>query len=325
MNVKFISVAAKGFKAYASTYKGYFVHLTEAATVNEVKYPAGLYFGGESGWEYLTNDTNVAAIEQKIKDAVNALDAKVAISSWNADTRKLTITGGVDETDGKVGVTNTNSAVVYNADGVDSLIAGARTFAETEDARLQVNAGGKHTHAVSASGTIAPNLTPTAKHITASATAPTVTMSDTKFITELGTPTKEYLVTDTIAANGMVTNLSADKVIYNAEYNTANECLDLTPVTLTVTKNSNAITYATGASTTTTSSTASFVTSYSKTSSAAASVASVTKPTITLADTATSGGVVLLQSVEGATTTVNVSGTATEAGEHNHTLSKKTA
>ena len=104
MNVKFISVAAGGFKAYdASKYKGYFVHLTSETTIGNVKYPAGLYFGGESGWEYLTNDTNVAAIEQKIKDAVNALDAKVAISSWNAVDRKLTITGGVDETDGKVG------------------------------------------------------------------------------------------------------------------------------------------------------------------------------------------------------------------------------
>ena len=231
----------------------------------------------------------------------------------------------INETDGKVGVTNTNSAVVYNADGVDSLIAGAKTYAETKVAEMQVDAGGAHTHAVSASGTITPNLTTTAKHITASATAPTVTMSGTKFLTGLGTPTKEYLVTDTIAANGMVTNLSANKVIYNAEYNTANECLDLTPVTLTVTKNANAITYATGASTTTTSSTASFVTGYSSPSSAAASVASVTKPTITLADTATSGGVVLLQSVAGATTNVTVSGTATEAGSHSHTLSKKTA
>lgn len=103
MNVKFISVAASGFQAYKSGFQGYFVHLTEAATINEVKYPAGLYFGGKSGWEYLTNDTNVAAIEQKIREAVEALDANVAISSWNADTRKLTITGGVAETDGKVG------------------------------------------------------------------------------------------------------------------------------------------------------------------------------------------------------------------------------
>ena len=104
MNVKFISVAAGGFKAYdALKYKGYFVHLTEAATIGEINYPAGLYFGGEKGWEYLTNDTNVAAIEQKIREAVEALDAKVAISSWNAVDRKLTITGGVDEVDGKVG------------------------------------------------------------------------------------------------------------------------------------------------------------------------------------------------------------------------------
>ena len=205
------------------------------------------------------------------------------------------------------------------------MIAGAKTYAETKVAEMQVDAGGAHTHAVSASGTITPNLTTTTKHITASATAPTVTMSGTKFLTGLGEATKAYLVTDTIAANGMVTNLSANKDIYNAKYDSANECLDLTPVTLTVTKNANAITYATGASTTTTSSTASFVTSYSNTSSAAASVASVTKPTITLADTATSGGVVLLQSVAGATTNVTVSGTATEAGSHSHTLSKKTA
>ena len=193
---------------------------------------------------------------------------------------------------------------------------------------MQVDAGGAHTHNLSVTASCTPQLTQTTKHITASATAPTVTMKDTKFLTGLGTPTKEYLVTDTIAANGMVTNLSADKVIYNAEYNTANECLDLTPVTLTVTKNSNAITYATGASTAstpTTGPTTSFVTSYSNPSSAAASVASVTKPTITLADTATSGGVVLLQSVAGASTPVNVSGTAQEAGSHIHTLSKKTA
>ena len=205
------------------------------------------------------------------------------------------------------------------------MIAGAKTHAETAIGKMQVDAGGKHTHNLSVSGSCTPNLTSTAKHITASATAPAVTMSSTKFLTGLGTPTKEYLVTDTIAANGMVTNLSADKVIYNAEYNTANECLDLTPVTLTVTKNSNAITYATGASTTTTGTTASFVTGYSSPSSAAASVASVTKPTITLADTASSGGVVLLSSVAGAPTSVAVSGTATEAGSHSHTLSKKTA
>ena len=190
---------------------------------------------------------------------------------------------------------------------------------------MQVDAGGAHTHNLSVTASCTPQLTPTTKHITASATAPTVTMSGTKFLTGLGEATKAYLVTDTIAANGMVTNLSANKDIYNAKYDSANECLDLTPVTLTVTKNANAITYATGASTTTTSSTASFVTGYSSPSSAAASVASVTKPTITLADTATSGGVVLLQSVAGATTNVTVSGTATEAGSHSHTLSKKTA
>ena len=205
------------------------------------------------------------------------------------------------------------------------MIASAKTYAETKVAEMQVDADGAHTHNLSVTASCTPQLTPTTKHITASATAPTVTMSGTKFLTGLGEATKAYLVTDTIAANGMVTNLSANKDIYNAKYDSANECLDLTPVTLTVTKNANAITYATGASTTTTSSTASFVTGYSSPSSAAASVASVTKPTITLADTATSGGVVLLQSVAGATTNVTVSGTATESGSHSHTLSKKSA
>ena len=120
------------------------------------------------------------------------------------------------------------------------MIAGAKTYAETEDARQQVDAGGAHTHNLSVTASCTPQLTPTTKHITASATAPTVTMSDTKFLTGLGTPTKAYLLTDTIAANGMVTNLSANKDIYNAKYDSANECLDLTPVTLTVTKNANA-------------------------------------------------------------------------------------
>ncbi len=245
-----------------------------------------------------------------------------------ADSSNKVTLKNISETDGKVGVTSTNSAVVYNAAGVDSLIAGARTYAETEDARLQVNTGGAHTHNLSVTASCTPQLTSTTKHITASATAPTVTMSSTKFLTGLGTPTKEYLVTDTIAAKGMVTNLSANKDIYNAKYDEATECLELTIVTLTVTKNENAITYATGASTASTpitGPTTSFVTGYSSPSSAAASVASVTKPTITLADTATSGGVVLLQSVAGATTNVTVSGTATEAGSHSHTLSKKTA
>lgn len=190
---------------------------------------------------------------------------------------------------------------------------------------MQVDAGGKHTHSLSITTSCTPQLTPTTKHITASATGAAVKMSGTKFLTGLGTPTKEYLVTNTIAANGMVTNLSADKQMYNADYDNVNECLNLTPVTLTVTKNANVITYATGASTTTTSSTASFVTGYSSPSSAAASVASVTQPTITLADTATSGGVVLLSSVAGAPTSVTVSGTTQESGSHSHTLSKKTA
>ena len=205
------------------------------------------------------------------------------------------------------------------------MIAGAKTYAETKVAEMQVDAGGAHTHAVSASGTITPNLTTTAKHITASATGAAVKMSGTKFLTGLGTPTKEYLVTDTIAANGMVTNLSANKDIYNAKYDSANECLDLTPVTLTVTKNANAITYATGASTTTTSATASFVTGYSSPSSAAASVASVTQPTITLADTATAGGVALLQSEARAAAPVTARDASQEYGSHSHTLSKKTA
>lgn len=205
------------------------------------------------------------------------------------------------------------------------MIAGTRTYAETEDARQQVDAGGAHTHNLSASGSCTPKLTSTAKHITASATGAAVKMSSTKFLTGLGEATKAYLVTDTIAANGMVTNLSANKDIYNAHYDEATECLELSTVTLTVTKNANAITYATGASTTTTSSTASFVTGYSSPTSAAASVASVTQPTITLADTETSGGVVLLSSVSGASTPVAVSGTVGEAGSHVHTLSKKTA
>lgn len=106
-NVKFFTLGATDFKEWNALYKGYFVYLTTEATINTKKYPAGLYFGGESAWEYLTNDSDIAAIEKKISDAIKALDVTTNVQSveYTAATStsgaKLTFKG-VNETDGKI-------------------------------------------------------------------------------------------------------------------------------------------------------------------------------------------------------------------------------
>ena len=73
--------------------------------------------------------------------AVQALDVTNAGNVSAADSNKKVTLKNIKETDGKVSVTDTNSAIVYNADGVDSLIAGAKTYAETKVAETDGKIG----------------------------------------------------------------------------------------------------------------------------------------------------------------------------------------
>lgn len=85
-------------------HQGIFVHLipTEGET-----HKAGLWFGGNISWEYLTNDTDAidAAIDAKIQE----LDVTgYAQAEMSGDGTTLTIKG-IQEVDGKIGIPNSDN------------------------------------------------------------------------------------------------------------------------------------------------------------------------------------------------------------------------
>lgn len=113
-NVKFYKLSAQNFPStWSDSYKGIFVHLTGNITSGEapnqtIVRKAGLYFGGELGWEYLTNDTDVANIQSMIDTTIGGLDVSAfaqasIVNSAAATTEGGTFTvNGISETDGKI-------------------------------------------------------------------------------------------------------------------------------------------------------------------------------------------------------------------------------
>lgn len=111
MNVKFITLTAAKFAAAAtykaSKYQGIFVHLTEPVLKggegddkDDVVTPAGLYFGGTNGWEMLSNDTDVAAIQEAIENAIDALDTTADVVTASVADGVVTLTAGIAQEDG---------------------------------------------------------------------------------------------------------------------------------------------------------------------------------------------------------------------------------
>ena len=86
-------------------------------------------------------------------------------------------------------------------------------------------------------------------------------------------------------------------------------------------KSHSAINYANGSLQATDSGLAQVCTGLGTPTKSAPKVASVTNPTITLSNTATTGGVELLESVSGDTTAVAISGETGTGGSHSHGVS----
>lgn len=205
-------------------------------------------------------------------------------------------------------------------------------------AKLQADEAGAHTHTVSASGSITPNLSPTTKYLSASASGGSVALTgDKTFIKSLSLNTQN-LVKSSIAVGGMVTDVTisptrASQSGFTSSYDSTTCCLTLTPfsgyivsdVGSTVTKNSSAITYATGA--VGASGTGDAVGVSVTPTTATVGIGTMTQPSITLTvnDATATGRVTYVQSVAGASTSVNVSGTAASNGAHTHDVSKKSS
>ena len=203
----------------------------------------------------------------------------------------------------------------------------AKSHAEKLVSELESKNNGAHTHAVTASGTITPNLTKTDKYLTATAAGVdlTVTDSDT-FVKSVGKSTQGLAVAEYVNSITTAAQTFNDITISVGEGADA-ECLTFTQTS----KNFNSIdsfgkaNAATG-KLATGDDLAQVMTNVSvtETGKAVGSVVVKSQPTITLsvADSSTSGSIKYVEEVVGAATSVEVSGTAAEAGEHKHVVGK---
>ena len=92
-----------------SKHVGIFVHLTTETIISDKTYKAGLWFGGTTDWEYLTNDITPGAIDAAIDAKIQELDVTgYAQAKINTNTpingkpnSTLTILG-IQEVDGEI-------------------------------------------------------------------------------------------------------------------------------------------------------------------------------------------------------------------------------
>lgn len=201
----------------------------------------------------------------------------------------------------------------------------AKTHADNLVSKLISENNGVHTHTVSASGKITPNLTKTEKYLTASAAGVdlTVTDSDT-FVKAVGKSTQGLAVAQYVNSIEEVAQTFNDITISVGGEGADPECLTFVQTSKNFKSvgsvgKANAATgkLATGDGL------AQVMTNVSVTESgkAVGSVVVKSQPTITLSvsDTSSpSGSIKYVEEVVGAETSVTVSGTAAEAGSHNH-------
>ena len=207
----------------------------------------------------------------------------------------------------------------------------AKSHAEGLVNKLISENNGVHTHAVSASGKITPNLTKTEKYLTASAAGVdlTVTDSDT-FVKSVGKSTQGLAVAQYVNSIEEVAQTFNDITISVGGEGADPECLTFVQTS----KNFKSVGSVGKANAATGKLSAGqgleqVMTNISitDTGTAVGSVVVKSQPTITLsvADSSTSGSIKYVEEVVGAETAVTVSGTAAEAGSHNHGIKVDTS
>ena len=210
------------------------------------------------------------------------------------------------------------------AQGDTDTLTAAKTHTEGLINKLISENDGVHTHTVSASGKITPNLTKTEKYLTASAAGVdlTVTDSDT-FVKAVGTSTQGLAVAQYVNNIEEVAQTFNDITISVGGEGADPECLTFVQTSKNFKSvgsvgKANAATGKLSAG----QGLAQVMTNVSvtETGTAVGSVVVKSQPTITLsvANSSTSGSIKYVEEVVGAETAVTVSGTAAEAGEHNH-------
>lgn len=211
-------------------------------------------------------------------------------------------------------------------------LTAAKTHAEELVSELISENDGAHTHEVSASGTVTPNLTKTEKYLTATAAGVdlTVTDSDT-FVKAVGKSTQGLAVAQYVNNIEEVAQTFNDITISVGGEDADPECLTFVQTSKNFKSvgsvgKANAATGKLAAG----EGLAQVMTNVSvtETGTAVGSVVVKSQPTITLsvADSSSSeSSIKYVEEVVGAETAVTVSGTAAEAGEHNHGIKVDTS
>ena len=286
------------------------------------------------------------SIKKAVKDeqdratgAENALSGRIDTLATDSHTHaNKEVLDGITPTkvsnwDNEVGAkTLITEEAEARAQGDTNTLAAANTHAEGLINKLISENNGTHTHTVSASGTVTPNLTKTEKYLTASAAGVdlTVTDSDT-FVKAVGKSTQGLAVAEYVKSVAAVAQTFNDITIsVGAEGSADAECLTFVQTSkkfdsLGTVGKANAATGELSAG----QGLAQVMTNVSITESgkAVGSVVVKSQPTITLsvANSSTSGSIKYVEEVVGASTDVTVSGTAAEAGSHNHGIKVDTS
>lgn len=273
----------------------------------------------------------VKAEKTRAEGAENALSSRIDTLATSSHTHaNKTVLDGIDSTkvsnwDHEVGAKEEIAAeAAARAQGDTDTFNNAKAHAEDLISKLGSENNGAHTHTVTASGTVTPNLTKTEKYLTASAAGVdlTVTDSDT-FVKAVGKSTQGLVVAEYVNNIEEVAQTFNDITISVGGKDADPECLTFVQTSKSFNSvgsvgKANAATGKLAAD----AGLAQVMTDVSatETGTAVGSVVVKSQPTITLsvANSSTEGSIKYVEEVVGAETAVTVSGTAAEAGSHNH-------
>ena len=268
--------------------------------------------------------TRATTEEGKLSGRITSLE-----SATHTHANKTVLDGITSDTvskwDNEVGAkTLITEEAAARAQGDTDTFNNAKAHAEGLINKLISENNGAHTHTVSASGTITPNLTKTEKYLTASAAGVdlTVTDSDT-FVKAVEKSTQGLAVAEYVNSVEEVAQTFNDITISVGGKDADPECLTFVQTSKSFNSlgsvgKANAATGKLAAG----QGLAQVMTNVSvtETGTAVGSVVVKSQPTITLsvANSSTDGSIKYVEEVVGAETSVTVSGTAASAGEHNH-------
>lgn len=203
----------------------------------------------------------------------------------------------------------------------------AKGYADDLVAGIRIESDGNHNHEVTASGTITPVLNKTEKHLTASvSTGVAVGESGHDTFMKSVAATTSRLVTSSFVTSVGKTSTTIEGVTVALGTGADSECLIFTAQTATFDAVGTVDTGTAATGGTATDASGDVIATGLGTPVTADAVTGVqvtTQPVVTLADTASTGGISFLADVAGSNTDVAVTGAALYAGAHTHKTNKE--